>query len=44
MELVDMGDLYGQIMKSLKRQGASIPQADADYEGLKEDFIWRVFI
>lgn len=28
MELVDMGDLYGQIMKNLKRQGATIPQAD----------------
>lgn len=44
MELVDMGDLYGQIMKSLKRQGSTIPQADAEYEGLREDFIWRVFI
>jgi len=31
-------------MKSLKRQGSSIPQADMDYEGLKEEFIWRVFI
>ena len=25
MELVDMGDLYGQIMKNLKRQGSTIP-------------------
>ena len=25
MELVDMGDLYGQIMKNLKRQGSEIP-------------------
>lgn len=44
MELVDMGDLYGQILKNLKRQGSSIPQAELEYEGLKEDFIWRVFI
>jgi NIMA (never in mitosis gene a)-related kinase 1/4/5 len=44
MELVDMGDLYGQIVKSLKRQGSTIPQAELEYEGLKEDFIWRVFI
>lgn len=44
MELVDMGDLYGQIMKNLKRQGSEIPQAGLDYEGLDEEFIWRVFI
>ena len=44
MELVDAGDLYGQIMKNLKRQGSSIPQADLEYEGLKEEFIWKVFI
>lgn len=44
MELVDMGDLYGQILKNLKRQGSSIPQAELEYEGLKEEFIWRVFI
>ena len=44
MELVDMGDLYGLIMKSLKKQGSTIPQADQEYEGLKEEFIWRVFI
>lgn len=44
MELVDMGDLYGQILKNLKRQGSSIPQADLEYEGLKEEFIWKVFI
>jgi NIMA (never in mitosis gene a)-related kinase len=44
MELVNMGDLYGQIMKSLKKQGSTIPQADQEYEGLKEEFIWRVFI
>lgn len=25
MELVDNGDLYGQIMRSLKKQGSSIP-------------------
>jgi len=44
MELVDMGDLYGQIMKNLKKQGSTIPQADQEYEGLREDFIWNVFI
>ena len=44
MELVDMGDLYGQILKNLKRQGSSIPQAELEYEGLKEEFVWRVFI
>jgi hypothetical protein len=31
-------------MKNLKRQGSTIPQADMEYEGLKEDFIWKVFI
>jgi len=31
-------------MKNLKRQGSSIPQAEMEYEGLPEDFIWRVFI
>ena len=31
-------------MKNLKRQGSTIPQADLEYEGLKEDFIWKVFI
>lgn len=31
-------------MKSLKKQGSTIPQAELEYEGLKEDFIWRVFI
>lgn len=25
MELVDNGDLYGQIMRSLKKQGSTIP-------------------
>ena len=44
MELVDMGDLYGQIVKNLKRQGSTIPQAEMEYEWLNEDFIWKVFI
>ena len=44
MEIVDAGDLYGSITKNLNRQGSTIPQADQEYEGLKEDFIWRVFI
>ena len=44
MELVDMGDLYGQIMKNLKKQGSTIPQAELEYEGLKEEFVWKVFI
>ena len=44
MELVDNGDLYGQINKCLKAQGSSIPHADSDYEGLPEEFVWKVFI
>ena len=44
MELVDKGDLYMQILKGLKKQGSTIPQPEMEYEGLPEEFIWRVFI
>lgn len=44
MELVDLGDLYGQILKSLKEQGSSIPVPETSYEGLDEEFIWKIFI